>query len=69
MVNTRRALIDGGFEAKLTLQVHDELIIEAPEAEKESVSELLSYEMENAMKLNVRLKADVNSGRTWYECK
>ena len=69
MVNTRRALIEGGFEARLVLQVHDELIIEAPENEKEAVSELLSRQMENAMSLNVRLKADVNCGRTWYECK
>ena len=69
MVNTRRALIDGGFEAKLILQVHDELIIEAPENEREAVSKLLSREMENAMKLNVRLKAEVMWGRSWYECK
>ena len=69
MVNTRHALIEGGFEAKLILQVHDELIIEAPDSEKDAVTELLSREMENAMKLNVRLRADVQWGRTWYECK
>ena len=69
MVNTRRALIAGGFSAKLILQVHDELIIEAPENEKEEVAKLLSREMENAMELNVRLKAEVMWGRSWYECK
>lgn len=69
MVNTRRALLDGGFRAKLILQVHDELIIEAPEEEKDGVCALLSREMENAAKLNVRLRADVQWGRTWYECK
>lgn len=69
MVNTRRALIAGGFEAKLILQVHDELIIEAPDNEKDAVMALLSREMENAMKLNVRLRADASWGRTWYECK
>lgn len=69
MVNTRRALIDGGFRARLILQVHDELIIEAPEDEKDGVCALLSREMENAASLNVRLCADVQWGRTWYECK
>lgn len=69
MINTRRELIEGGFKAKLILQVHDELIIEAPDDEKDAVTELLSREMENAMKLNVRLRADVQWGRTWYECK
>ncbi len=69
MVNTRRALINEGFKAKLILQVHDELIIEAPEDEKDAVMALLSREMENALKLNVRLVADTQWGRTWYECK
>ena len=69
MVNTRRALIDGGFRARLILQVHAELIIEAPEDEKDGVCALLSREMENAASLNVRLCADVQWGRTWYECK
>ncbi len=69
MVNTRKALLDSDLEAKLILQVHDELIIEAPEDEKDEVMTLLEREMENAMSLNVRLKADVQWGRTWYECK
>ncbi len=69
MVNVRRALIDQGLSAKLILQVHDELIIEAPENEVETVKTLLSREMENALSLNVRLKADVAVGRSWYECK
>lgn len=69
MVNTYRALIKEGFKARLILQVHDELIIECPEDEKDAVMQLLSREMENAMKLDVRLRADVQWGRTWYECK
>lgn len=69
MVNVRRALIDEGLRAKLILQVHDELIIEAPDEEKDRVCRLLSREMENAASLSVRLKADVQWGRTWYECK
>ncbi len=69
MVNTRRALINEGLRAKLILQVHDELIIEAPEDEKDTVMALLTREMENALSLNVRLVADTQWGRTWYECK
>ncbi len=69
MVNTRKALLKNGLKAKLILQVHDELIIEAPENEKDAVCKLLTTEMENALKLNVRLAADTNWGRSWYECK
>ena len=69
MVNTRRALIDEGLDARLILQVHDELIIEAHEDEKDKVTELLTREMQNAMSLGVTLVADAQWGRTWYECK
>ncbi len=69
MVNTRRALIEQKLSAKLILQVHDELIIEAPDSEREAVEKLLTHEMENAMSLSVRLVADTQWGRTWYECK
>ena len=69
MVNTYKALIREGYLARLILQVHDELIIECPENEKDAVCALLSREMESAMSLDVRLKADVAWGRTWYECK
>ncbi len=69
MVNTHRALQREGLSARLILQVHDELIIEAPENEREQVERLLVREMENAMKLNVKLTVDVKWGRTWYECK
>lgn len=51
------------------MQVHDELIVEAPENEKERVSVLLKEEMENAVRLSVGLVADVHSGRTWYDAK
>ena len=55
--------------AKLIMQVHDELIVEAPENEKERVSALLKEEMENAVRLSVGLVADVHSGHTWYDAK
>ena len=57
------------LKAKLIMQVHDELIIEAPEAEKDRVSALLKEEMENAVSMKVSMLADVNSGKTWYDAK
>ena len=69
MINTRRALIKGGFKARLILQVHDELIVEAPQDECEAVSQLLAREMEGAMSLRVRLAVQVSCGKSWYECK
>ena len=51
------------------MQVHDELIVEAPENEAELVSKILKEEMENAVKLNVSLIADVHAGKTWFEAK
>jgi len=69
MVNIYRRLKKEGLSARLILQVHDELIIEAPLAERDHVSRLLGEEMENAAKLKVRLLADVHSGASWYDCK
>lgn len=56
-------------EAHLIMQVHDELIIEAPEEKAEAVSLLLKEEMENAVSLGVPLTVDVHSGKTWYDTK
>ena len=58
-----------GLEAKLILQVHDELIVECPEQEAEKVSSLLSACMENAAKLSVPLVADVHCGHSWFDTK
>jgi len=57
------------LESRLILQVHDELIVEAPENEKEIAIKILKEEMENAVKLNVQLKADIESGKSWFDTK
>lgn len=57
------------FRAKLLLQVHDELIIEAPKEEAEQVSRLLVEEMERAISLSVTLVAEVSMGENWYDAK
>ena len=55
------------LEARLLLQVHDELIVECPEAETETVSRILREEMENAVSLSVPLTVEVESGHSWAE--
>ena len=69
MVHVRDRLRREGFQARLIMQVHDELIVEAPEQEADAVASLLSQEMENAAQLAVRLRADVHIGKTWYDAK
>ena len=69
MVRVADALRREGLEAKLILQVHDELIVDAPKDEAERVSALLKNEMENAVQMQVPLTVEVQTGRSWYETK
>lgn len=67
MVHVWQRLRDEKLEAKLLLQVHDELIVEAPEAEVEQVKTLLKEEMERVVDYSVPLTAEVGTGQTWLE--
>ena len=69
MIRVYNRLKAENMQAKLILQVHDELIVEAPEAEAEHAAKIVSEEMENACKMKVRLKSDANIGKTWYDAK
>ena len=69
MIRVYNALEQMKLSAKLILQVHDELIVEAPESEAEIVRTILKREMENAVKTRVSLIADVGVGKTWYDAK
>ena len=69
MVRVYRRLQQEGLQAKLILQVHDELIVETPLDEVDQVKTLVKEEMEHAMDLSVELKVDVNTGESWYEAK
>lgn len=69
MVRVYNRLKEEKLKARLILQVHDELIIEAPDDEVEKVKELLKYEMENAVQLDVPLTVDMEAGRSWYDTK
>ena len=68
MLRVDSRLRAGGLAARLVLQVHDELIVECPEAEAERVQALLQEEMEGVAKLSVPLTADAKAGKTWAEC-
>ena len=67
MVHVARRLENENLTAKLILQVHDELIVECPEAEAETVKALLTEEMERVAELSVPLVAEANAGHTWAD--
>ena len=69
MVRVHRRLREEGMQARLILQVHDELIVEAPADEAEKATRVLKEEMEAAADLKVKLRADVHTGSTWYAAK
>ncbi len=69
MINVHKKLKEGGFAAKLVLQVHDELLIDCPQNEIDAVAEILKNEMENAVSLNVPLDVDVGVGESWFAAK
>ena len=69
MLRVDKALKSAGLAARLVLQVHDELIVECPEAEAETVRALVTREMEGAAALSVPLTAEAKIGRSWYEAK
>ena len=69
MIRVHAALRDEGLRARLILQVHDELIVEAPEDEVERVCALVQSCMEGVMTLSVPLKTDISVGGNWRECK
>lgn len=67
MIRVYNRLRESKLDAKLILQVHDELIVEAKEDCADKVAALLKEEMENAVKLTVPMTVDVNIGKTWYD--
>ena len=69
MVNVYNRLKKECTKSRLILQVHDELIIEVHISELDKVKVLLKEEMENAVKLTVPLKVDMNVGKSWYDTK
>ena len=68
MIRTSEALKEAGLEARILLQVHDELLLEVKEEEAEEAAGILKKAMEGAADLPVPLKAEVERGRNWFEC-
>lgn len=69
MVNVYNKLKSKNLKSKLILQVHDELLIDCLKEEQEEVIKLLTYEMENVVKLSVPLTVETEVGVTWYDAK
>ena len=69
MVRVDRALREQALQARLILQVHDELIVECPAFEAQSVMDIITREMEQAVALSVPLIAEAKMGESWYEAK
>ena len=69
MIRVEKALNEHFPEAKLLLQVHDELIVECPEAIAPQVAELVSSQMQTVAQLKVPLQAEAKIGKSWYDAK
>ncbi|NQK93439.1 DNA polymerase I [Streptococcus suis] len=69
MINLDKALTEAGLSTRMLLQVHDEIVLEVPMAELETVKAMVKETMESAIQLSVPLIADENEGETWYEAK
>ena len=69
MINVYNKLKENNLKSKLIVQVHDEILVETLESEKEQVKQIVKEEMENVIKLKVPLLAEVEEGYNWYEAK
>ena len=69
MINVYNKLKENNLKSKLIVQVHDEILVETLESEKEQVKQIVKEEMENVIKLKVPLLAEVEEGHNWYEAK
>ena len=69
MIRVDHALKNEKLKARLILQVHDELIVECPLQEAETVKTILTREMEQVAKLKVPLVVEAKLGGSWYEAK
>lgn len=69
MIDMNKRLKEEGLETRMLLQVHDELIFEAPANELEKLEKIVPEVMESAIKLNVPLKVESSHGKSWYDMK
>ncbi len=69
MINVSKELKKRSLKSKIVLQVHDEMMIEAPENEKEEIKTIMQTEMESAIQLKIPLVAEISEAKNWYDCK
>ena len=69
MIKVEKCLAVQEPEANIILQVHDEIIVEAPQSSKDKVKKILKEEMQNTVDLPIPLEVDVGIGKTWYDAK
>ena len=69
MVKIDEEMTKNKLKSKLLLQVHDELIFDCVDSEKEELTKIVKDAMENTVKLDVELKASLDFGPTWYDTK
>ncbi len=69
MVRVRQSLADGGYRARLILQIHDELIVDCPPEESDAVAALIKDCMEHVVAMRVPIVADVRIGKSWFDTK
>ena len=69
LVRLDRLIEESGLEARIVLQVHDEIIVEAPDSEVEPASELMRTTMRGAFELCVPLEVDLKVAATWADAK
>ena len=69
MIKVAEALKEAGLKSRILLQVHDELVLEVPEAEKEVAAKVVKEAMESAATLDIPLLAEVSFGKNWAETK
>ncbi|PLX97804.1 MAG: DNA polymerase I [Desulfuromonas sp.] len=67
MINIARRLEEEGLNAKMVIQVHDELVFDVPASEADTVKSLIKEEMENAVPISVPLLVEVGAGKNWHE--
>ena len=69
MIAVKERFEKEGLASRVILQVHDELLVEAPADEAEKAAELLQEEMENAVSFSVPMSVEISTGSNWYEAK
>ena len=67
MINIHKIFKEKNIASKMILQIHDELLFEVPKKELKKIHKIVTYEMENAIKLNVPIIVDSNYGKSWFE--